>query len=178
MKISQIDLAHLAAKLVPFVARKDCTKDSVKLALQIWEESGNALNSKPAPEVETTHMDFDDFLRSLTSNGSMADRVKALRDFYKWQIRGGLNPTEKVEVMEINEIFATERKMVKPTDAIVTRLAETRMQTLREDGVHDAPEMRSLFKKWRSLRRKTPPIETEEPAIGVNSQKKLKKPEV
>jgi hypothetical protein len=99
-----------------------------------------------------------------------------MRDFQKWFIRGGLDPTGEVEVMETNEIFATERKKVNATDTIVTRLAETRMKTLRENGVHDAPEMRSLFKKWRSLRPKTPPNKTEVPTEVVKPQKKPKNP--
>jgi hypothetical protein len=176
MKLKQTELAHLAAKLFPYVDRKDGIQDSVKLALQIWEESGNALDPKPAPEVEPAHMGLDVFLRSVMPNDSVADRAKVMRDFQKWLIRGGLNPTGMVEIMETNEIFAAERKMVKATDAVVTRLAETRMETLRKCGVHNAPEMRSFFKKWRSLRPKTPSNKTEVPTKVVKPQKKPKKP--
>jgi hypothetical protein len=176
MKPKQIELAHLATKLFPYVDRNDGVRDSVKLALEIWEESGNALNPKPALEVEPTHMKLEDFLRSVMPNNNSAKRAKVMRDFQKWFIRGGLDPTGEVEVMETNEIFATERKKVNATDTIVTRLAETRMKTLRENGVHDAPEMRSLFKKWRSLRPKTPPNKTEVPTEVVKPQKKPKNP--
>jgi hypothetical protein len=176
MKLKQIELAQLAVKLFPYVDRRDGAQDSVKLALQIWEESGNVLNPKPAPEVEPTHMGLDDFLRSLMPKASLADRTKAMRDFVKWELRGGLNPTGMVEIMETNDIFATERKMVKATDAVVTRLAETRMETLRKSGVHNAPEMQSSFKKWRSLRPKTPSNKTEVPTKVVKPEKKPKKP--
>lgn len=176
MKLNQIELAHLAAKLFPYVDRNDGVQDSVKLALQIWEESGKVLNPKPAPEGEPTHMDLADFLRSLMPKDSLAERVKVMRDFQKWFIRGGLNPTSKVEVYETNEHFAMERKMVNATDTVVTRLAETRMRTLRDNGVINAPEMRRLFKKWRGLRSKSPLIEKEEPKEISKPQKKLKKP--
>jgi hypothetical protein len=102
-----------------------------------------------------------------------------MRDFQKWLIRGGTNPTGEVEVMVMvmNEIFATERKKVKATDAIITRLAETRMKALRENGVHNAPEMRRLFKKWRSLRPKTPSNKTEVPTeVPAEVVKPPKKP--
>lgn len=146
MKPTQFELSTLAAALA--TPTRSLT-EAVEMAGDLWDAVGKSLSvPEPGPQ-DPTHLSLEVFLRKLQPKDSLADRTKEFRDFLRWQILGGFQPTGRIDAYLDNGFGGTALISVNATEKNILTAVVAQMEYYRQTGVYEVPKAELEFRAWK-----------------------------